>query len=375
MPYLDLESILNSLTVEDVIKIMSDLGSTTYKREGNTLILESICHGSGSHKLYYYHDATERYPARMCHCYSQCSCSYNLIQLVRRIKHCSFYEALSYIANITGNVYFSSIESPPTELIDDFSFIRKFKKKNRQEIPILKELNEHILELFAPYPYVGWLEEGISIAVMQEFEIGYFGRDNAITIPHRDIDGRLVGVRERFIDSIDIETIGKYVPVKIEGEFLRHPLGNTFYGIYQNQNAIRKYKTVILFEGEKSVLLSHTYFGVDDCSLGVCGSNLTSIQIKILLEVLGVETVIICFDKEYKDANSIKADAYRNKIYKLIKPLVSRCNVDVVWDTDGLIEEKDSPIDKGKDTYLHLLNDRKHITIEDLAVLNEMKNI
>ena len=373
MPYLDLESILNSLTVEDVIKIMSDLGSSTYKREGNTLILESICHGSSSHKLYYYHDATDRYPARMCHCYSQCSCSYNLIQLVQKIKHCSFYEALSYIAGTTGNMFYSKTDIQPTELIDDFSFIRKFKKKNRQEIPILKELNEHILELFAPYPYVGWLEEGISIAVMQEFEIGYFGRDNAITIPHRDIDGRLVGVRERFIDSIDIEAIGKYVPVMIEGEFLRHALGSSFYGIFQNQNAIRKYKTVILFEGEKSVLLSHSYFGEDDCSLAVCGSNLTPIQIKILLEVLGVETVIICFDKEYKDANSIKADAYRNKIYKKIKPLVSRCNVDVVWDTEGLIEEKDSPIDKGKDTYLHLLNDRKHITIEDLEVLNETK--
>lgn len=371
MPYLDLELILKSLTVEDVIKIMSDLGSDTYKREGNTLILESICHGSKSHKLYYYHDATDRYPARMCHCYSQCSCSYNLIQLVRKVKGYSFYEALSYIANVTGNVHFSKTDNQPTELIDDFSFIRKFKNKSRREVQEMKPLNEHILELFAPYPYECWLEEGITIEVMMEFEIGYFGRDNAITIPHRDIAGNLVGVRERFIDNIDVENIGKYVPVMIEGVFLRHPLGDTFYGIYQNQEAIRKYKTVILFEAEKSVLLSHSYFGDEDCSLAVCGSNLTTIQIKILLEVLCVETVIICFDKEYKNANSIKADKYRNKIYKLIKPLVSKCNVDVVWDTEDLIKEKDSPIDRGKDTYLHLLDDRKHITAQDLEVLNE----
>lgn len=372
MSYLDFKKIISSLTVEDVIKVMTDLGSETHKRQGNTLILESICHGSKSHKLYYYHDATDRYPANTLHCYSGCSCSYTLPSLIQKIKGCNVYEAYDYITKITGNVCYTDVGNP-IEITNDFSFINKIKKRKNTSIPVLDRLNENVLDLFVPYPYIGWLEEGITYETMLYFEIGYFGKENSITIPHRDINGSLVGVRQRYIDKRDVEAIGKYVPVCIEGKFLRHNLGDTFYGIWQHKEAIIKYKKAVLFEGEKSVLLSHTYYGENDCSLAVCGSNITNIHIKILVEALKVETVIIAFDKEFIKADSLKADAYRNKIYKKIKPLLGLVNVEIIWDDKDLLEEKDSPVDKGIETYEKLYNDRKRIIAQDLEVLNDFR--
>ena len=44
---------------------MEELGSDWYKEENNnTLIFESICHGSTSHKLYYYHKGAKKYEAQ-----------------------------------------------------------------------------------------------------------------------------------------------------------------------------------------------------------------------------------------------------------------------------------------------------------------------
>ena len=54
--YLDKDAILNSLTKEDIIKIVTYFGSSYPKTDSNgDLIFQSVCNGSDSWKLYYYH--------------------------------------------------------------------------------------------------------------------------------------------------------------------------------------------------------------------------------------------------------------------------------------------------------------------------------
>lgn len=61
---MDRDSLLELLSKEDVIALMEELGSDWYKEENNnTLIFESICHGSTSHKLYYYNTPQEAFNA------------------------------------------------------------------------------------------------------------------------------------------------------------------------------------------------------------------------------------------------------------------------------------------------------------------------
>ena len=84
--YLDKDAILNSLTKDDVIKIVTSLGSSYPKTEGDALKFQSVCHGSDSWKLYYYHEPNEEkgYKGRTFHCYSKCSDSFNIVELVIR---------------------------------------------------------------------------------------------------------------------------------------------------------------------------------------------------------------------------------------------------------------------------------------------------
>ena len=50
--YLDKDAILNSLTKDDVIQIVTSLGSSYPKTDSNgDLIFQSVCHGSDSWKL------------------------------------------------------------------------------------------------------------------------------------------------------------------------------------------------------------------------------------------------------------------------------------------------------------------------------------
>ena len=85
--YLDKDAILNSLTKEDIIKIVTYFGSSYPKTDSNgDLIFQSVCHGSDSWKLYYYHEPNEDkgYKGRTFHCYSKCSDSFNVVELVIR---------------------------------------------------------------------------------------------------------------------------------------------------------------------------------------------------------------------------------------------------------------------------------------------------
>lgn len=379
MPYLNKKAILDSLTKEDVIKICVSLGSQDYKTgSSGELIFQSICHGSDSWKLYYYHDAIEDYPEKIFHCYSGCGDSFSIFELVIRANRCkghtvTFYQALNYVAALTNNiVYLASGDLiVKNDLVNDWDIIKKFKQKRNKELPQLKERNEHILEMFDYTPHEVFLNDHISRETLSEFEISYWGLTNQIVIPHRDKQGRLIGVRGRFLDQVDIDAVGKYVPLEVEGEFLSHSLGSNLYGIHINQNKIKQCKKVLLVESEKGVMQNHTYFGANDFSLAVCGSNITSTQIKLLLQYLKVEEVIIGFDKEFLDPESYQADIYRNKLLKKVTPLLPYCKVCFLWDKSGVLGHKDAPTDRGKDTLLKLLDEKIEITIEDLELLNE----
>ena len=53
MPYYDKNAILKALTKEQVIKIVTDLGSKGYRTDSSgNLIFQTICHGGDSYKLY-----------------------------------------------------------------------------------------------------------------------------------------------------------------------------------------------------------------------------------------------------------------------------------------------------------------------------------
>lgn len=379
--YLDKENILNSLTQEDVIKIVVSLGSDYPKRDSQgNLIFRSICHGSESHKLYYYHEATSEYKGKTFHCYSKCSDSFNIVELVIRANRVqgrtiTWYKALKYIGQLTNKLITTDSETETKrDMINDFAWINRLKtaKKNRKEVPTLSEIDENILDIFYYAPHEDWLNDNITMEALSRYEIGYYGLTNQITIPHRDKSNRLVGIRGRYLDEDDVERIGKYLPLQVEGRFLNHQLGSNLYGINVTQEKIKSIKKVLLVESEKSCLQNYSYFGNDSWCLSCCGSNISLTQQKILLNYLKVEEVCVGFDREYHNANSYEAEIYFNKLVKKIASIVPYCKVTFLLDSKDRLPYKASPTDMGKGTLLELLDEKIVVTMDDVnRVINK----
>lgn len=375
MPYYDKDAILAALTKDQVIKIVLDLGSEDYRTDAQgNLIFQTVCHGGSSYKLYYYHEQFEDYPGRMFHCYTGCSESFSIFELVIRAKRnqgktITWYQAVSYVASMSNNITLEVKER--VQQVCDISWLKKFGKQKDNSISDCPHIDEHVLEMFEYTPHEMFLNDHISRETLSLFEISYWGNTNQIVIPHRDRNQNLVGIRGRYLDEEDIATIGKYVPLNVEGKFLSHRLSNNLYGIHVNQNKIKNCKKCLLLESEKGVMQNHTYFGEDDFSLAVCGSEISEVQIRLLLDYLKIEELILGFDKEYREHDGWDGEIYRNKLFKKIKSIVPYCKVSILWDKENLLEYKDSPTDRGKEVLLKLLDQKIDITMDDINSMNE----
>lgn len=377
MPYLDVQRILNSLTEEDIIKVCAELGSPEYRKDaqGNLCFSTSICHnGDSPYKLVYYKNSG------LFNCFT-CGQTYGIIELIIRANRIkgrtlTWYRACYVLGLMTGKLHEKIPDQKPEAVITDFEWINRLKsvRKNSKAIPNLSPINENILETFYYAPYEGWLNEHITSEAMSRFEIGYYGLTNQITIPHRDINERLIGIRGRFLDERDAAQFGKYVPLQINGKFLSHQLGSNLYGIHVAYNKIKQCKKVMLVEAEKSVLQAYSYFGDDSFVVALCGFNITQTQIKIILNRLKVEEVIVGFDRDYEESDSFEATAYYQRVVKKVAPLVPYCRVYLVLDKQHRLNYKDSPTDRGKDVLLELMKEKILITREEVEDVIKRKD-
>lgn len=384
MAYIDKEQLLELVTKEHVFEIFEKLGIDDYKTgsHGELILSTEYCHGGDSRKLYYYHEPTAKYSGKNFHCYT-CGDSYNLIEFVLRVKrrksgNPTYYQALQFIASIVGKGDVSQFAINKEDKIHDWNWLNRLKsvRRTKEGIPILAPIDETILEMFAYYPHEMFLNDNISRETMELYEIGYWSKTNQIVLPHRGFNGDLWGIRGRYIDDEMVRDVGKYVPLYIENRFLAHDLGQNLYGIHLNQQKIQTCKKVMLVEGEKGVMQNHTYFGEDNFALAVCGNNISSTQVRMLLQYLKVNEVIIAFDRMYEDADSYDATIYYNRLVMKAADLIPYCKVSLLLDKKDRIPFKASPTDMGKEVLLELLDEKIPVTTQELSrVLEETRKL
>lgn len=183
-----------------------------------------------------------------------------------------------------------------------------------------------------------WRSEGISTASMDKFQVRYDRFSNRIVYPIRDPNGRIVNVSGRTLDPDWKEKgLRKYTYFLPWGEL------KTVYGLYENRQDILQAGEIILFEGCKSVLLADTY-GIHNTG-AILTSHLNPNQMK-LLAGLGCR-VVFALDKDV----SVRDDHNIRKLKQFV-------NVEYVWDRDGLLGEKDSPVDRGPEVWRRLYERR-----------------
>ena len=363
---IDLDKLQKDLTKEDIINIMTDLGADRVLDTNGGLIFPTICHNEfseeASMKLYYYFDN------HIFRCYTECDEVFNIFTLIdKRFKLLGYNRVDSYDNKKEENDYTfydilqfiikrSNISLASTDKRKYRQIRNKYLKK---EEPELIKFNNNILNLFDKYYPVEWLKEDISKTAMDKFNIRYSVSRNQIIIPHYDINGNLIGIRGRTLNEEEAEEFGKYRPIEIEGVEYAHPLSLNLYGIYENKEAIKRIKRVILLEGEKSVLKGYNYYGNNNISLAVCGSHINKRQIDLLIKNFDINEIIIGFDKEYETQREYVN--YLVRYSEACKKYKNYCNFSIVMDKNNLLDLKDSPIDKGKEVFEQLIRERVEV--------------
>ena len=356
------DEIKESLSIEQVFDFLSEFGGEQQIR-GNIIVSKTICHnhkGEGSHKLYYY-DNTKLFK-----CYTNCDSTFDIFELMLKIRknegiEITLFEAIKFIAQFFGYAATYIKDENNDILIKDWKIFNAYDRieeiSDNSQIVELKEYDDSILK-YLPRPRIlPWEEEGITNEVIQRNNIAYDPVNEGIVIPHYNIDGKLIGIRERTLIKEE-ETKGKYRPAIIAGTMYNHPLGFTLYNLNNSKAHIKDMKKVFLFESEKSCLLYQSYFGFEnDISCACCGSSFIKYQLDLLLN-LGVKEVIISFDKQFKELGDEECSKWTKKLkgfYQKYSPYVA---ISFLFDKSNLLDYKMSPIDNGPENFLQLYKNR-----------------
>lgn len=183
-----------------------------------------------------------------------------------------------------------------------------------------------------------WEDEGISKDTLRKFDVRYDRFSNRIVYPIKGMDGKIINVGGRTLDV-------NWKEKKLRKYTYFHQWGtmSVLYGLYDNLESIRSKREVIIFEGCKSVLLADTW-GITNTA-AILTSHLNPRQMKELAK-LGCR-VVFALDKDVIIRND-----------KNIAKLKNYVDVSYLFDRRGLLDEKDSPVDKGKDVFISLYNEK-----------------
>lgn len=357
---MDAKQLLDMITVEQILILMNDF-NIPYRENGSAdaIQFQTVCHGGDSHKLYFYLESKTFY------CYTNCG-SMNIIELVQKLRDCSFGEAVGFLTRrfgFTNNIFKEGFED---EIIEEFDFeldmLKKYKEyldnPKSEQVKELEKLDDKLLNHFNDIYHKSFINDGISIRTMKKYEIKLDIYEYRIIIPHRNEDGDLIAIRCRNLDEDLVNRGMKYTPIYMDGKFLSAPTSRYLYGLDKNKESIKAMRKVILLESEKSVMQLDTMLNDKNFSVALSSSSLSKHQVNMLID-LGVEEVIVALDKEYEEYGTEQEKMYARKIRKsIIDKLSSFFKVSVIWDTKNLIGFKESPTDRGFEVFNELYKNR-----------------
>lgn len=355
--------ILDMITTSDIVQLVSKFGipETSIRYYNNQLIMPTGCHneiiGTAKHKLYYYEDS------KKFHCYTCCGSMNPFEFVVQAYRTRGIKYSLSNAAIIIERII-------QERLRDGFAIVTppsNVKKEIEEDWhKSLTEYNPSIMNCFSrnkKYLKV-WEKEGISFDAMDKFGIKFDMIRNRMVIPIYDDKGVFVGAKVRNFNQEDIENGRKYMPLIHNNEIYTYDKGKILYGLNFNKKNIKNAKRAIIFESEKSTILYESLY-VGNKAVSIGGSNVSIYQAE-LLKQYKVETVVLALDNDYSllPNENGEYDKYFG-LYKMLKEAnkldAKGFNVEIVYDWEqSFLENKDAPIDKGREIWNKLYRNRKN---------------
>lgn len=262
----------------------------------------------------------------------------NVFTFIKYYNRCTAREAVEILKKYTG---FNGEMSSKSNKLEATKVCRKYKKQQgKQKQQNTSKFPETCMEKYErPDDKLAvWESEGISRESLDKFQVCYDRFSDRLVYPIRDLGGIIVNIGGRTLDPHWKEKkLRKYTYFASWGSM------NVIYGLFENIKDIIEKKEVILFEGCKSVLLANTW-GIHNCG-AILTSHLSPAQLKILAR-LGVK-VVFALDKDVR----IRDDHNIEKLKQYV-------SVEYIWDKRDMLGEKDSPVDRGKEVFSQLYNDR-----------------
>lgn len=365
---MDAQYIKSKINDEGLIKIIKSLGGELAFEVEDAFVFTSITYSV---------NADEHKPKLYCYKSNYMFVEYHLgmetfdvFDLVKERfkllgKRMNFISCMNYICDIIGLSHDMSEDNSQTENYVNLNLKRFTEPKKPSE---LRVYDESILDsvFFHKWYHQSWIDDNISIDTMEKYGILYDDFKSQIIIPCRNEKGELIGVRAR---NLDPNANMKYIPYQtINGTWYKFNVGQTFFGLNFNAQAIRKFKKVVICESEKSVMQGDTYFGDNNIILGMYGSAMTPQKKEILLG-LGIDELIIAVDFDYVEESYSNPDLYEeltdwekyeNKVYKIADMFRGWCAVSVIIDYHPK-HKKDCVTDYGKAEYLQFIKNRRII--------------
>lgn len=262
----------------------------------------------------------------------------DLFDLVAFYKDCSFPEALRYIHGLLGLDFYQEKE----EVCESLQILKMLKEMNSgsddaDETP-LKPISEKILTYYSSYGNKMFKDDGISLEVQQEFEVGLDPQTNYITIPIRDAIGALVGVKGRYFGEPD-ECHSKYTYLE------KCNKSRILYGYWQNINYIKSSQFLFIVESEKAVQQLAT-IGVRNV-VATSGKKISKYQVELIIRT-GC-TPIFAYDQ----------DVTEEELKSIADMFMDGISVYAMIDKDGVLNEKESPSDN-PEKWTHLINNHTY---------------
>lgn len=212
----------------------------------------------------------------------------------------------------------------------------------KKKTPENKIISQHDLDRYGVIPYKKWLDEGINIRTQKYFQVGIDVKTERVTFPVHNSNGDPIGVKARYI--------GKDQEIKDRYKYLYLlPCNKSieFFNFHRALPYIQSQKEVIIVEGAKTCMYFHQW-GYKNV-ISIEGDSLSDEQIKIL-KGLGIDIrYIFVWDK----------DKEIEFIYNEIRKIKGRLRY-AIYDKDNLLNEKDSPCDKGKEAWENLYHNYQY---------------
>lgn len=264
-----------------------------------------------------------------------------ILQFIKEYHHCNFVEALNIALEYCG---IDATELKKYEPIPILTYLRKYERQFKKEKKTnYKILNSNYMDIydFEESKFQNWIKEGISLDVIQKYNIRYDKLNNSIVIPMYDNNGNIVNISNR---TLYPDYRKRKIPKYIYSFGWNGGSIDILWGYSFKKDSIDKSKKIIIVEGVKSVLKLES-FGYDNV-VAILTSHLNSLQMQQLIKA-NVKEFIFALDMNVnikKDSNIMLLKRYGKLSF--------------IKDYRNRLGEKDSPCDGGKELFDELYNNR-----------------